>query len=112
MILKLLAAFVPFEPNEFENLSSDARSWWAKIVYPGAEFGTPNTWSKEVLKKHMEAEEKKGNPQKESLMRLKWFCDQWVARACFAIGYIIGHREIIKYMNPKQDERDSDSSVH
>jgi len=95
LILKLLLQFVPFEPNEYEKLQGDADSWWKKIIYPDK-----GDFSEDSLKKHLE----KNPDQSVQLMKFKERCDQWYFRGGFAVLYIILHREIQRYMNPKEEK--------
>jgi len=95
LILKLLLQFVPFETNEYEKLNADANDWWKTIVYPDK-----GDFSEESMKAHLV----KYPDQEEKLMKFKQKCDLWYYRGGFAVLYIILHREIQRYMNPKEDK--------
>ena len=96
LILKLLLQFVPFETNEFERLQGDADSWWKGIIYPDK-----SDFTDESVNSHL----KKYPEQNLELMKFKSKCDLWYFRGGFAVLYIILHREIQRYMNPKEEKQ-------
>ena len=100
LIMKLLLHFSRLETQEYESLKADSEAWWMNIR-------TPKELTEEGWNDWKEAEK---ISKDENLAKFKYYCNHWVARLGFAIGYIVLFREITKFMNPQVEQEEK--SIH